>query len=225
MRRLVRKTTDRVVQGDHERRIQMLERRYPGDYPRWCSALMDQVTVTTAEVPDSFSLGWSFPDPEPCEEPDCEPLQCHTVGEYFLLPQGFQGPFWIYMTVVCGGGCADFPDYFTTVDPTDFGYTKYLRIFCNVEIWRDDAPFGSTSLDAFQEITMAPPPTIGISQIRWNYKKLHPGNGILNQETDRYALRPLVFVESGITGTVTIDGGVFAVELTQEGYTLSGQGL
>lgn len=205
-----------TVQTNHENRIQTLERRIPEDWPQFASGLLDVQTIDVADTPGTFEFGWAFPD-DPCELPDCDPDDWHQDGNYLLLPQGYQGPFWITMQASCLGGCAELENYLEPVDLGDTTPTNMLRLWCYVEIWRDNEPFGDTTTSAAVFGGQHPPSPVNFLTERvWWFRRLHPGHGLLDLSRDRYALLP-VFSLNPLSGSfssnVMIGGLVLTVEM------------
>ena len=140
----LKRETPMTRSTDHEDRIQTLERRIPDDYPKWASWITD-LEGGTIEASGIYLTEPTFPDDEPCVLPDCDPDEARTVGNYYLLPLGFQGPFHIYFTIVCSGGCHQIEQFYETVDLGAQGETANITPFVHVEIWRDDEPCGRRS--------------------------------------------------------------------------------
>lgn len=210
----IRRRSRSVKLRDHEDRVQALERRIPEDYPVLNGAILEQITVQNT---DEYEFGFTFPDPEPCEPPDCDPDGFLTVGNYLVLPEGFDALFKIYLHATLSGGNSNFGNYRTVVDGGDQDQHGKSHVWCSVEIWRDLAPFGFDTYRAWSAWGEHPPvgPS-GLAQRYWWYHSLTAGIGVLDPTQDRYALLPLFVLDETLAGTATITG-LLTVELLPPG--------
>lgn len=210
---------------DHENRISVLERRHAVDYPLWGGDSMGDITVENA---DTYEFGWTFPGPDPCELPDCDPDDWHNIGDYLVLPLGYTGMFKVYMTAACSGGCAEFENYREVVDPGDLDQHGKAWLRYETEVWREGEPFGTSSLKGFMswgEHPPAPETIPGLYQRFWWYHDIHAGVVNMNPETDQWALKPTFILTETLGGPANITGLTFAVELmpgTQQVPAFSG---
>lgn len=216
----LRRRTRSVTLRNHEDRVQALERRIPVDYPLWVSYLMDQVVV---EVADEYFFGWSFPDDEPCELPDCEEDEAHTVGDYLLLPQGYDGAFEVYLTAFVASGSSNFSEYYTTTVGGDQSIHGKSSIAFLTEIWRDNAPFGNSTYRAYEAWGEVPPPTgVNLVDRMFSHHAVVPALSSLDITRDRWAIAPYFDVAVTLAGPATVKGLVCAVKMFPPIQKLSG---
>lgn len=205
----LRRPSRGVVQLDHENRIQTLERRIPVDYPVLYGQLLDRLT----NVGPSSSDEWPFTFPDDCVG---DPVECEdefvTNGNYILFPTGYSGPFHVYLNAYLAGGAGNVDDAYVATTPGDDTPSKVISVSPAVEVWRDNAPYGSTSTWAYLSNGETMKGQAGINDDRaWWAHYIHPGHGIFDRDRERYALR--VFFNVGATaGPVTVDG-IVTVEL------------
>lgn len=213
----LRRPSRGVVQLDHENRIQTLERRIPVDYPVLYGQLLEQL----ANKGPTESVEWPFTFPDECGGPavECED-EFVTDGNYILFPTGYSGPFHVYINAYLTGGAGNVDDAYVPTIGGDDTPSKVITVTPAVEVWRDNAPYGSTSTWAFLSNGEAMRGQAGILADRvWWAHYIHPGHGIFDRDRERYALR--VFFAIGAAGPVTVDG-VATVELMPPQNSVAG---
>lgn len=208
------------VQLNHENRIQSLERRIPIDYPLWASGSMGDISNETG--PADLNFGFQFQDD--CTNPlDCDD-QFVVQGDYLLFPTGSFSVFHLYMTAFCNGstGCEALTEAYVPNVAGTYGQTRSVLLACDVEVWRDNEPFGFSTYRAYEDWGVFGPPTSRDSLRMFTYHKIMSNIAIVDPSRDRYALKPHVFLASDVTTPLTLTGGVLAVELSPLGQTIAG---
>lgn len=217
---ILRRTSRGQRQLDHENRIQTLERRIPEEYPQLVSYLLGDVSTS---VDGTFDFGFEFPDDEPCDLPNCNQDDWHTVGDALLLPQEYRGPFRVHLTASLTSGTTEIDNYLEAVTPANVAPTSNVKLFALCDIF-DGEVYEDTFLSkAFEARGESPPPANVTTDRYWWYLQLASGGGISfsGNPTFRYAVRPQVKI-TGIAGAVEIAGIVLTVELLQERTALAG---
>lgn len=205
MRRLTRKTLYTQNVSD-DVRLNQLERRIPQDYPIWNSQLLKNTGNLTGPVDHPFDF--TFPD----DCPDPSGLACEdrfvTSGQWMLFPTGWGGaPYWVSMVVKMGGGGGNIHNVYTVVTPGTLGETDEVSLWIEMEVWRNNAPFGTVSGYGFVTASQTPPKLIStqLTDRSWSILTLMPGHGILDPGTDRFAARFHIQVNTG-AGPTQFDG-------------------
>ena len=194
------------TQLNHENRIQTLERRIPVDYPIWASQLLENTGNLTGPVDHPFS----FTIPDECPDPtgvECED-RFVTSGDWLLFPTGWGGaPYWVSMVVALLGGASNIHNMYTMVTPGAVGETAEVSLYVEMEVWRDNAPFGTVSGYGFVMASQTPPKLIStqLTDRSWSLLTIMPGHGILNPATDRFAARFHILLANG-AGPSTFNG-------------------
>lgn len=211
-----------TIQTDHENRIQTLERRIPVDYPLWGSTGFDQITINTiGNYPFGFGIFANDIADSPADGTD--PDDWHTSGdEYVLLPQGFTGAFKIYMTVFLLGGNSLFGNYRTVTTPGDQDQNGKSWPQVDIEVWRDNAPFGSSTYRTFVSGGEHPPVRRNYQRQWWLFE-LVGGPVIMDPARDRWVVKPYFQLNENLGGNALISGNI-AIELQPPGQFLHGIG-
>lgn len=208
----LKRRTRGVKVANHENRIQTLERRIPEDFPHWYGILLAQHNNVIG--PTTVDFGFTISD-------DCagDPTECEdrfvTDGDYVLFPLGWVGQFSIYLNMAILGGNANIDDAYTPTIAADDTPSKQIGLFPAVEVWRDNAPFGSTSAFAFQaqgEMLKGQGSFLA-DRLFWAHH-IHHGSGVFDLTRDRFAVKPQF--SWGLAGAITVSG-IMSIELAPDG--------
>jgi hypothetical protein len=202
------------VQLDHENRIQTLERRITDDYPWTWSTLLGDIEEggVTVSGPGSFNFGWAFG--QPCSDPGGCDEGFYTDDTYVYLPAGYAGQYEVTMQASLGSGTM--ANVFQPVTPGDITPTNDCRIGFVPYVAENGVVDLSTFIvgAVYQLNAQEPPQRNGAGYIRVfsNVRVNAPNSYLLNHLERRWALRPFLFLPSGV-GPVTITGLVFSIKL------------
>lgn len=122
-------------------------------------------------------------------------------NEHFLLPNGRMGFIDVYFTAIQVGGSG----------PPGFEH-EHLKTRLEVEVWKDNASFGSSSQTAFRQLTNDADASKASDSVyafaTWRHREIHSPLS-LNHSNYRIALRFLLDVNSDPTPVSVIGGSAW----------------